>query len=90
MKKTASTLLIITAIFFVNGCSVADDIKDTLDAVECANLLENVADRNNDDNPDCAQIRSDLEQVENTCGEFLTAEQREQLAFIRANCDETN
>lgn len=82
--KNLVLLCLITIVFStLLGCSVADDIKDTFDAVECANLIAKISD---DDNMTCADTIADIKKIEKSCGEFLTEESKEQIAFIKANC----
>lgn len=83
MKKPLLFSLITLAFSLLIGCSVADDIKDTFDAVECANLIAKISDN---DNTNCADIIADIKKIEKSCGEFLTEESKEQIAFIKANC----
>jgi len=86
MKKTILSLLITITFSILTGCSVADDIVDTFDAVECANLINN---RLNVDNDTCAEIIADINIIlSGSCNDFITSEQREQLEFIRDNCED--
>lgn len=88
MKK--SVQLFFTTILFSTliGCSVADDVKDTLDAAECAALIERL-DNDVDNDESCAEIRADVNRIlTGSCRDFLTEEQRTQLEFIRDNCSD--
>ncbi|QCW99287.1 hypothetical protein FGM00_03855 [Aggregatimonas sangjinii] len=88
MKK--SLQLTITTILFSTfiGCSVAEDVKDTLDAAECATLIERL-DNDVDNNESCSEIRADVNSIlSGSCRDFITEEQRTQLEFIRDNCSD--
>lgn len=84
MKKPLLFALTIITFSILIGCSVADDIKDTANALECAALIESL----NDDNETCAQTISDINKIESTCGEFLTDETKEIIASFKANCQD--
>ena len=71
------------SVFFLS-CSLADDVKDTFDAVECANLMNRISENDSDK---CSQTIADIDQLLNgSCSEFITTEQREDLIFIKENC----
>lgn len=78
--RTIKTIVVISALFILNSC--AKDVKDTIDSLECANLIS----RLDNDNDTCADTIADINKIEKSCGEFLTEESREQIAFIKANC----
>ncbi len=85
MRKLYKTTVLLFAILLLGGCSAAEDIKDTFDALDCANLIDKLNDDNDSDKP-CSEIISDINKIENTCNEFLDAETKELLAAIKANC----
>ena len=86
MKKPLLLVLTIFTISTLIGCSVADDVKDTFDAVECAAQIERL-DQKIDDNSPCSEIKSEIDKLlSGSCREFITSEQRTQFEFIRDNC----
>jgi len=82
MKKSLLFYLLIVTFSLQIGCSVADDIRDTADALECAALIESL----DEDNDTCAEVIADINRIESNCGEFLSESSMELIATIRANC----
>ena len=83
MRKP-TVLIAIVALSFLTNCSKT---KDAFDSLECAKLLQKI---NTDDNETCAQIISDINKIEKSCGAFLDADDKELLAFAKANCQDDN
>ncbi len=82
MKNQLIVCLVISVFFL--SCSLADDVKDTVDAVECANLINRINDNYGDS---CAETIATIDQILNgSCSEYITTEQREDLIFIKENC----
>lgn len=81
--KNQLIIYLMISVFFLS-CSLADDVKDTFDAVECANLMNRISENDSDN---CSQTIADIDQLLNgSCSEFITTEQREDLIFIKENC----
>ena len=81
--KNQLIIYLMISVFFLS-CSLADDVKDTFDAVECANLMNRISENDSDK---CSQTIADIDQLLNgSCSEFITTEQREDLIFIKENC----
>ncbi|MGB3149260.1 MAG: hypothetical protein WBB27_01250 [Maribacter sp.] len=85
MKKT---FILFSAIIFstiiLNGCAVKEAIDDSVDAIECANLLERID--NEEGNRPCSEQIADIEQILRTCDEFLSQDQKDDLNFAVNNC----
>lgn len=75
------------ALFFFN-CDQAEDIKESFDTLECANLIVEINERWDDDDPDCSEMRADIDNILKSCGEFLDADDKAQLEFYKANCSD--
>lgn len=87
MKKTILFSLLTISFSILIGCSVVDDIQDSLDAVECANLFAELND-DIDNDESCSSIMADIDRILSSCNEFITSEQREVLEFVRTNCQD--
>ena len=84
-KKLVTTLSLL-AIFIYSGCSVADDLKDTVDAVECANLIGDLTLAESNNRP-CSEIIADIDRIERDCEKFLDDDIRASFATARENCN---
>jgi len=88
IMKKIGYLVLLASILILTSCSIADDIKDTADALECANLISKLDD-DIDNNEDCSKIISDINSIlSGPCEEFITSEQRSQFEFVRDNCED--
>lgn len=87
LKKLLVCTLVASSIFFAE-CGVKDAIDDSFDALECANLVLEFEERN-DNNPDrsCEDIVADINQIERTCSEYLSDSNIEQFNQLRAACE---
>lgn len=84
MKKITGTILTVLALTLIN-CSPAEEIKDSLNSVEC---LERLLDLNEDsDNMSCSEVLEELDKIENSCSEFFNEDSRAQIALLREYCD---
>jgi len=83
-------LLPFVAILFLTliNCSVIDDAQDTLDSLQCIQLVEEL-DTDVDNNRPCSEIQSDINDIlSGSCRQFLDSEQIMQLEFARDNCSD--
>ncbi len=84
MKKTFTTIALVALSISLSNCSeVKDTIDESRDALECANKLENLED---DDSETCEDTIRILNEIEQSCGEFLNESSRESIAQLRAAC----
>ncbi|SHJ84412.1 hypothetical protein [Pseudozobellia thermophila] len=88
MKKTVLPYFLILIAFTLSNCEQAEEIKESFDTLECANLLIDIDERWDDDDVDCSEIKSDIDKILKSCGEFLDAEDKAQLEFYKANCSD--
>lgn len=63
-----------------------ETIEDLDNGLECAKLLQRIDDE--EGNRTCTEQISDIEKIEKACGEYLAQEQKDTLAFAKANCQE--
>lgn len=84
--KKLVTNLSLLAVLICSSCSVADDVKDTVDAVECANLIGNLTLAESNDRP-CSEIIADINRIERDCEKFLDDDIRASFATARENCN---
>jgi len=90
MKKATALITLVIVSIVISNCSVAEDIKETADALECANLIRKIDEKYDKEDRDCSDIKSDANKILSTCKDQLTTEQKEQLEFYSANCDVAN
>ena len=90
MRKSLA-LLTLTSTFLLNySCGLKDDIEDTLDGLQCVDLIAEIDEKWDSEDRNCSEIESDVDSILNTCEDFLDEEQIEQLEFYKANCDAAN
>lgn len=72
--------------FIFSNCSKNDPlgVLDSLDAIECANKLVKIQD---DDSDDCVEVEKLLKEIEKSCGDFLTEENKNDIAALRSACN---
>jgi hypothetical protein len=85
-KNEICTLVLSLSLLLLANCGVKDAIDDSIDAVECANLIERIEE--DGDNRDCAEQIADINKILNTCDEFLSQEQKDAFNFIKENCQD--
>lgn len=86
MKPTKLVITIsLLGLFVFSNCSVADDVKDTIDAVECANMIGNLTLAQSNDRP-CSEIIADIDRIERDCEKYLDDDIRASFATARENC----
>ena len=90
MKK-ALLLLSLTTISLLNyNCGLKDDIDNTIDGLQCVELIEKIDEEYDKEDRSCSEIKADVEKILKTCKDYLTDESRAQLEFYAANCDAAN
>ncbi len=90
MKKTITILSLLGVSLITTNCSDATDplgILDTLDAVECATKLSTLID---DDGDDCTEALKLIDELEKSCNEFISEEDKVTIAELRAHCEANN
>ncbi|AYN67099.1 hypothetical protein D1013_06815 [Euzebyella marina] len=88
MKKHLITGLAIIYTFFNYSCEQAKDLKDSFDAIDCAELLIELDEEYDRGDKSCEETKKDIDQLLKKCREFLTEENIADLEFIRANCSD--
>ncbi|PKA99454.1 hypothetical protein B0O79_3165 [Flavobacteriaceae bacterium MAR_2009_75] len=88
MKNIKLFLLFTTVNLIISSCDIVDDAKDTLDALDCAELLIKIDEEYDREDKDCSEISSDIDKILKRCSEFIDAEDRAQLEFYRDNCSD--
>ncbi|MDC6390021.1 hypothetical protein PP182_15095 [Maribacter sp. PR1] len=83
---------VIYVLFLMLVCSscvkqVKDAFDETTEALTCANLVQEFEDTN-EANPDrsCTAILADIDDLENSCSEYLSESTKESIAELRAAC----
>ncbi|WP_298480972.1 hypothetical protein [uncultured Maribacter sp.] len=86
MKKPFTIIAFIAVSFIFINCSKSDPlgILDSLDAIECANKLAKIQD---DDSDDCEEVEKVIKEIEKSCGNFLTEENKADIATLRDACN---
>ncbi|WP_298487209.1 hypothetical protein [uncultured Maribacter sp.] len=86
MKKPFTIIAFIAVSFIFINCSKSDPlgILDSLDAIECANKLSKIID---DDSDDCTELLKLINELENSCGSFLSEENKKSIAELRESCE---
>lgn len=90
MKKQITYALGAIYMFSNFGCEQAKDLKDSIDAIECAELLIDLDEEYDHEDKSCEDIKKDVDKLLSRCREWLTEENIEQLEFYKANCSEVN
>ncbi len=86
MKKNHYILVLGLFTFFTfSNCSVVDDVKDTLNAAECAGMINDLILTESNERP-CSAIIADIERIERDCAEYLDEDIRASFATARENC----
>lgn len=86
-SRFLSVVLVLFSISLM-GCikDVKDAIDDSVDAIECANLLSQI--NNDEGNKPCSELVADINNILNTCDEFLSQEEKDDLNFAKENCQD--
>lgn len=85
MKKPLITgIVAITTLLIMTNCS---KVKETTDSLDCLNKLVKLS---NDDSDDlsCSELSAELSKIESSCGEYLSDEDRANIALIKASCED--
>ncbi len=91
MKKNQLFISMVAVCFFtLANCGVkdvVDEFDDAAASLECIRLVKEFEEAN-DANPDrsCTDIVADIDQIERTCNEFLSASVKAQFALLRDAC----
>jgi len=89
MKRNMLTAIAVSILFMNSSCveDVKDALDETADSLRCADLVREFENRN-DANPDrnCTDIVSELDEIENSCSEFLSDSVKEQFQVLRDAC----
>lgn len=85
-KNEICTLVLSLSLLLLANCGVKDAIDDSIDAIECADLLSRI--NENQGNVPCSELRADINNILNTCEEFLSQENIDDLNFARDNCQD--
>ncbi|MFC4094636.1 hypothetical protein [Euzebyella saccharophila] len=88
MRKPLRYLTILASVLLFSACDQAEDIKESFDTLECANLLIRIDEEWDKDDPDCSDIKSDIDKILKSCSEFLSEEDKAQLKFYQDNCSD--
>ncbi len=86
LKSKSFSVVLIFSLISISGCvkNVKDALDDSIDAIECANLLQKI--NEDEGNKQCSELIADINSILNTCDEFLTQEQKDDLNFTKENC----
>ena len=88
MKKLILIGLTIIHALVNYGCEATETIKETFDALDCANLIAEIDEDYDREDKDCSEISSDIDKILKRCSEFIDEEDRAQLEFYRDNCSD--
>ena len=88
MKNNKLLILALTA-SILSGCvkQVKDAFDETTEALTCANRVQEFEDTN-EANPDrsCTAIIADIDDLERTCGDYLSESTKQSFADLRTAC----
>jgi len=84
MKKRVLSIAVVLSVFLLSSC-IKKAIENTVDAVECTNMIAELILTESGDRP-CSAIIADIEKIERDCAQYIDDELRASFATARENC----
>jgi len=84
MKNRILILSLVFSIFLLSSC-VKKAIENTIDAVECTNMISALILTESTERS-CTDIIADIEKIERDCGDYIDEDLRASFVTARENC----